>query len=69
MIAIILYLGLQLVMAVRRDVRDRMQEHSAGQLIRDSRNADEAEILQEIAECTKLYLTNRCAPDLRVPAM
>jgi hypothetical protein len=27
------------------------------------------ELLQEIAECTNLYLTNRCEPHLRVPAM
>jgi hypothetical protein len=31
--------------------------------------ADRIEILQEIAECTNLYLTNRCDPSLRVPAM
>jgi len=31
--------------------------------------ADDAELLQEIAECTNLYLTNRCDPSLRVPAM
>ncbi|WWC92790.1 uncharacterized protein L201_007749 [Kwoniella dendrophila CBS 6074] len=51
-----LYLGIQFVLTVRRDVNDRMQEHSV-------------EILQEIAECTNLYLTNRCDPVLRVPAM
>ncbi|WRT69685.1 uncharacterized protein IL334_006675 [Kwoniella shivajii] len=51
-----LYLGLQFVLTVRRDVKDKMQEHSV-------------EILQEIAECTTLYLTNRCDPVLRVPAM
>ncbi|WWC65791.1 uncharacterized protein I303_108413 [Kwoniella dejecticola CBS 10117] len=51
-----LYLGIQFVLTVRRDVKDKMQEHSV-------------EILQEIAECTNLYLTNRCDPTLRVPAM
>ncbi|WWC73706.1 uncharacterized protein I206_107678 [Kwoniella pini CBS 10737] len=51
-----LYLGVQFVLTVRRDVKDKMQEHSV-------------EILQEIAECTNLYLTNRCDPALRVPAM
>ncbi|WVW86940.1 hypothetical protein I302_108996 [Kwoniella bestiolae CBS 10118] len=51
-----LYLGVQFVLTVRRDVKDKMQEHSV-------------EILQEIAECTNLYLTNRCDPVLRVPAM
>ncbi|WVQ66059.1 uncharacterized protein L199_004237 [Kwoniella botswanensis] len=51
-----LYFGIQFVLTVRRDVKDKMQEHSV-------------EILQEIAECTNLYLTNRCDPALRVPAM
>ncbi|WVR08074.1 hypothetical protein IAU60_005120 [Kwoniella sp. DSM 27419] len=51
-----LYLAVLLVMTVQRDVKDKMREYSV-------------EILQEIAECTNLYLTNRCDPALRVPAM
>ncbi|WVQ96045.1 hypothetical protein IAU59_003145 [Kwoniella sp. CBS 9459] len=51
-----LYLGVLLVMTVQRDVKDKMREYSV-------------EILQEIAECTNLYLTNRCDPTFRVPAM
>ncbi|ORX37705.1 Di-sulfide bridge nucleocytoplasmic transport domain-domain-containing protein [Kockovaella imperatae] len=52
----VLYLFLHLLLAIRRDVHDRMIEVST-------------EILQEIAECNHLYLTNRCDPALRVPAM
>ncbi|RSH93329.1 hypothetical protein EHS25_007683 [Saitozyma podzolica] len=55
-VVFVLYLAVQFVLTVRRDVKERMQEASV-------------EILQEIAECTKLYLTNRCDPTLRVPAM
>ncbi|KAL7425157.1 hypothetical protein Q5752_000845 [Cryptotrichosporon argae] len=51
-----LYVALQFVLAVRRDVHDRIEEYSV-------------EILQEIAGCTNAYLTNRCDPTLRVPAM
>ncbi|WVF68498.1 hypothetical protein IAT40_003265 [Kwoniella sp. CBS 6097] len=51
-----LYLGVLLIMTVQRDVKDKMREYSV-------------EILQEIAECTNLYLTNRCDPTFRVPAM
>ncbi|WWD20315.1 hypothetical protein CI109_104791 [Kwoniella shandongensis] len=50
------YLAVLFVLTVRRDVKDKMQEYSV-------------EILQEIAECTNLYLTNRCDPTFRVPAM
>lgn len=28
-----------------------------------------AEILQEISQCSRDYIENRCAPDMRVPAM
>jgi hypothetical protein len=38
-------------------------------LLTVSDEADGPELLQEIAECTNLYLTNRCDPSLRVPAM
>lgn len=38
--------------------------------IEDLVDADyDVELLQEIAECTSLYLTNRCDPSMRVPAM
>lgn len=52
----VLYLGVSFVLSVRNDVLDRMQEVSL-------------DIMQEIAECSKLYLANRCEPALRVPAM
>ncbi|KAK8849686.1 hypothetical protein IAR55_005021 [Kwoniella newhampshirensis] len=55
-VAFCVYLAVQFILTVRRDVKDKMQEYSV-------------EILQEIAECTNLYLTNRCDPTLRVPAM
>ncbi|CAD6565415.1 MAG: hypothetical protein TREMPRED_001171 [Tremellales sp. Tagirdzhanova-0007] len=55
-VIVVLYLAVQFVLTVRRDLKDRMQEVSV-------------EILQEIAECTNLYLRNRCDPTLRVPAM
>ncbi|WVQ79168.1 hypothetical protein IAT38_001264 [Cryptococcus sp. DSM 104549] len=49
------YLGIQFILTVRRDVNDKIQEYSV-------------EILQEIAECTNLYLTNMCSSN-RIPHM
>jgi hypothetical protein len=67
------------VMAVRRDVQDRMAEASVGASVLLMKitislsiadlDADDVELLQEISECTQLYLTNRCDPAVRVPAM
>lgn len=51
-----LYLGVQFIVAIRRDVSERIDEYSV-------------EILQEIAQCTQAYVTNRCEPGQRVPAM
>ncbi|RXK36372.1 hypothetical protein M231_06338 [Tremella mesenterica] len=51
-----LYLAVLFVRTVQRDVKDKMREYSV-------------EVLQEISECTNLYLTNRCDPSTRVPAM
>lgn len=51
-----LYLALQFIIAIRRDVSERIDEYSV-------------EILQEIAQCTQAYVTNRCEPSTRVPAM
>jgi hypothetical protein len=69
----VLYLAVQFVLTVRRDVQDKMAEASIGmspcdQLCMES-VAELSEILQEISECSQLYLTNRCDPSLRVPAM
>lgn len=51
-----LYLALQFIIAIRRDVSERIDEYSV-------------EILQEIAQCTQAYVTNKCDPAQRVPAM
>ncbi|TXT04369.1 hypothetical protein VHUM_04136 [Vanrija humicola] len=56
LVAFFLYVALQFILAVRRDVQERIDEVSV-------------EILQEIAECSQLYLKNRCEPEFRVPAM
>nr|ODN91050.1 nuclear membrane protein [Cryptococcus depauperatus CBS 7841] len=50
------YLAVLFVLTVRRDVKDKINEYSV-------------EILQEIAECTNLYLTNLCGSSQRVPHM
>jgi len=65
-----IFLAVQFVLTVKRDVQDRMREHSVGASFQPRcGQADCVELLQEIAECTNLYLTNRCDPSLRVPAM
>ncbi|EAL20917.1 hypothetical protein CNBE2780 [Cryptococcus deneoformans B-3501A] len=50
-----IYLAILFVLTVRRDVKDKMNEYSV-------------EILQEIAECTNMYLTNMCSSN-RIPHM
>ncbi|CAK9784020.1 hypothetical protein CC85DRAFT_268284 [Cutaneotrichosporon oleaginosum] len=51
-----LYVVTSFVMAVQRDVKERIEEYSI-------------EYLQEISECSRSYLTNRCEAGTRVPAM
>ncbi|TYJ57795.1 hypothetical protein B9479_001405 [Cryptococcus floricola] len=51
-----IYLAVLFVLAVRSDVKNKMNEYSV-------------EILQEIAECTNMYLTNMCGSAHRVPHM
>ncbi|WVO23104.1 uncharacterized protein IAS62_004449 [Cryptococcus decagattii] len=50
-----IYLAILFVLTVRRDVKDKMNEYSV-------------EILQEIAECTNMYLTNMCSSN-KIPHM
>ncbi|KAL1917791.1 uncharacterized protein VTP21DRAFT_3625 [Calcarisporiella thermophila] len=56
LIAVLLYLVTQFIQSVQRDVDLRVEEYSA-------------EILQEMSQCSKNYLENRCSPETRVPAM
>lgn len=54
------------------DVKDKQRQAVAGMLrtvLTASLYADRAELLDDISECTRFYTTNRCAPDIRVPAM
>ncbi|KAJ2673426.1 hypothetical protein GGI25_004688 [Coemansia spiralis] len=56
MALVVLYIVAQVLLTIHRDVNAKVQEYSA-------------EILQEIAACSKQYLSNHCDPQLRVPAM
>ncbi|KAJ2850816.1 hypothetical protein IWW36_001631 [Coemansia brasiliensis] len=56
MVATVLVLVVQVLLTIKRDVSARVQEYSA-------------EILHEIAACSKQYVDNRCDPLMRVPAM
>ncbi|BEJ16519.1 hypothetical protein CspHIS471_0511240 [Cutaneotrichosporon sp. HIS471] len=51
-----LYVVANFVLAVQRDVKERIEEYSV-------------EYLQDISECSRSYFTNRCEADTRVPAM
>lgn len=54
------------------DVKDKQRQAVAGESparTRAASCADSAELLDDISECTRFYTTNRCAPDVRVPAM
>jgi hypothetical protein len=51
-----LYLAIQFIVTVQRDVDRRVTQYSS-------------DILHQIQTCTALYLTNRCAPTERVPMM
>jgi hypothetical protein len=56
LICLILYLTLQFIKTVRRDVELKVEEYKTI-------------ILNEIAQCSKQYLENRCHPNERVPAI
>ncbi|BEI79553.1 hypothetical protein CcaverHIS002_0100820 [Cutaneotrichosporon cavernicola] len=51
-----LYVVANFVLAVQRDVKERIEEYSV-------------EYLQDISECSRSYFTNRCEAGTRVPAM
>jgi hypothetical protein len=55
-IGMLLYLMLQFVMTVRHDLIMKTQEY-------------QLQVAQQISECSRLYLVNRCAPKERIPAM
>ncbi|PIA14187.1 hypothetical protein COEREDRAFT_82868 [Coemansia reversa NRRL 1564] len=56
MVATVLVIMVHVLLTIQRDVNAKVQEYSA-------------EILHEIAACSKQYLDNRCDPLMRVPAM
>ncbi|KAJ1963120.1 hypothetical protein GGI12_002237, partial [Dipsacomyces acuminosporus] len=56
MVGTVLVIMVHVLLTIQRDVNSKVQEYSA-------------EILQEIAACSKQYSDNRCDPDMRVPAM
>jgi hypothetical protein len=54
------------------DVKDKQRQAVAGESGKTplaTLSADSAELLDDISECTRFYTTNRCDPDVRVPAM
>lgn len=55
-VALIFYCLFLCYKTIQQDVAAKVEEYSS-------------EILQEMAQCSKDYLDNRCAPDQRVPAM
>ncbi|KAJ2820899.1 hypothetical protein IWW50_004871 [Coemansia erecta] len=56
MVGTVLVLVLHVLLTIQRDVNAKVHEYSA-------------DILHEIATCSKQYLDNRCDPLMRVPAM
>ena len=56
LVALVLYMTVQFLKTVRRDVELKVEEY-------------QNIILNEIAQCSKHYLDNRCQPGERVPAM
>ena len=56
MILLLLYAVFCFYLTVRRDVDQKVEEYSA-------------EIVQEMSQCAKEYVENRCDPNMRVPAM
>jgi len=56
MLLLLLYAVFCFYLTVRRDVDQKVEEYSA-------------EIVQEMSQCAKEYVENRCDPNMRVPAM
>ncbi|KAJ2861310.1 hypothetical protein GGH94_004978 [Coemansia aciculifera] len=56
MVGTVLLIIVHVLLTIQRDVNSKVQEYSA-------------EVLQEIAACSKQYRDNRCEPALRVPHM
>ncbi|PWW77585.1 hypothetical protein C7212DRAFT_277586 [Tuber magnatum] len=56
MVLLLLYAVFCFYLTVRRDVDQKVEEYSA-------------EIVQEMSQCAKEYVDNRCDPNMRVPAM
>ncbi|RPA97133.1 hypothetical protein L873DRAFT_1771818 [Choiromyces venosus 120613-1] len=56
MILLLMYAVFCFYLTVRRDVDQKVEEYSA-------------EIVQEMSQCAKEYVENRCDPNMRVPAM
>ncbi|KAG0128874.1 Brr6-like protein number 1 [Tuber indicum] len=56
MVLLLLYAVFCFYLTVRRDVDQKVEEYSA-------------EIVQEMSQCAKEYVENRCDPGMRVPAM
>ncbi|KAJ2394638.1 hypothetical protein GGI23_004611, partial [Coemansia sp. RSA 2559] len=56
MVGTVLVIVVNVLLTIRRDVNSKVQEYSA-------------EILHEIAACSKQYADNQCDPLMRVPAM
>jgi hypothetical protein len=56
LLMVCLYIVYGFIITIRNDIDQRVQEISS-------------EIVQQMAGCSKSYIENRCAPDIRVPAM
>ncbi|KAJ2723665.1 hypothetical protein GGI07_002460 [Coemansia sp. Benny D115] len=56
MVGMVLTIITNVLLTIQRDVNAKVQEYSAV-------------VMQEIGACSKQYVENRCAPELRVPAM
>ncbi|KAJ1901728.1 hypothetical protein LPJ66_000577 [Kickxella alabastrina] len=56
MVGTVLTIIINVLMTIQRDVNAKVQEYSAV-------------VMQEIVACSKQYLENKCAPEMRVPAM
>ncbi|KAI5778947.1 Di-sulfide bridge nucleocytoplasmic transport domain-containing protein [Geopyxis carbonaria] len=56
LLMVCLYMVYGFIITIRNDIDQKVQEISS-------------EIVQHMASCSKSYIENRCAPDIRVPAM
>jgi hypothetical protein len=56
LVAIAIYFLFACVQTIRHDLENQVHEATSS-------------LIDEMTNCRKLYITNRCAPDLRVPAM